>query len=95
MKGTSYAVDTLASSCDASLSRLLEECNLDTMVPSLEAQLLTLASRSVTGGPAYDGATDYAIWASHRACLEDPAAANLGFFPLEVGRFWDELCRDR
>ena len=84
MKGTSYAVDTLASSCDASLFRLLEECNLDTMVPSLEAQLLTLASRSVTGGPAYDGATDYAIWASHRACLEDPAAANLGLFPLEV-----------
>ena len=38
MNGKSYAVDTLASSCTASFSALLEECDLDTMVPSLEAQ---------------------------------------------------------
>ena len=73
MNGASYAVDTLASSCTASLSAVLEECNLDTMVPSLEAQLAQLP-RSAGG---------YLVYAMHRACLEDPTAASLGLFPLE------------
>lgn len=73
MNGTSYAVDTLASSCTASLSALLEECDLDTMVPSLEAQNSQLSGSALS----------YAVRAMHSACLEDPTAASLGMIPRE------------
>ena len=42
--GKSYAVDTLASSCAASFSSLLEACDLDTMVASLVALNASLPS---------------------------------------------------
>lgn len=73
MNGKSYAVDTLASSCAASFSALLEECDLDTMVPSLEAQ-----NSQLSGSALYN-----AVWAMHSACLEDPTAASLGIIPRE------------
>ena len=80
MNGKSYAVDTLASSCTASLSASLEECDLDTVVPSLEAQ-----NSQLSGDSSVDNwALSYAVWAMHSACLEDPTAASLGLIPRET-----------
>ena len=73
-------MDTLASSCTASLSASLEECDLDTVVPSLEAQ-----NSQLSGDSSVDNwALSYAVWAMHSACLEDPTAASLGLIPRET-----------
>ena len=65
VNGKSYAMDTLASSCAASFSSLLEACNLDTMVASLAALNVSL--------PSFEANLGRYTWAVHRACLDDPA----------------------
>ena len=65
VNGKSYAMDTLAPSCAASFSSLLEACNLDTMVASLAALNVSL--------PSFEANLGRSTWAVHRACLDDPA----------------------
>ena len=65
VKGTSYAVDALASSCATSFSSFLEACNLDTMMTSLSALDTSLPDFTATIGRF--------MWSVHRACLDDPA----------------------
>ena len=71
--GKSYAVDTLASSCAASFSSLLEACDLDTMVASLVALNASL--------PSFGASIGRSTWAMHRACLDDPAVG-LALLPI-------------
>ena len=74
VKGTSYAVDALASSCATSFSSFLEACNLDTMMTSLSALDTSLPDFTATIGRF--------MWSVHRACLDDPAI-DLALLPLE------------
>ena len=73
--GKSYAVDTLASSCAASFSSLLEACDLDTMVASLVALNASL--------PSFGASIGRSTWAMHRACLDDPAVG-LALLPIPL-----------
>ena len=75
MGGKSYDVETLASSCAASFSPLLEVCDLGTMKASLAAQYAML--------PEVDEIMANVIMAMHRACLEDPAVSQ-AFLPFEL-----------
>ena len=73
VNGKSYAVDTLASSCAASFSSLIEACNLDTMDASLAVLLASM--------PTLLENTGRSAWAVHRACLDDPAVG-LALLPI-------------
>ena len=75
VNGKSYAVDTLASSCAASFSSLIEACNLDTMDASLAVLLASM--------PTLLENTGRSAWAVHRACLDDPAVG-LALLPIPL-----------
>ena len=75
VKGTSYAVDALASSCATSFSSFLEACNLDTMMTSLSALDTSL--------PDFTATISRFMWPVHRACLDDPAVG-LALLPIPL-----------